>query len=313
MEKVSIVIPCYNSEDTILYVVDEIMSVIKELFDYEIILVNDGSTIELWNIIVSIVNKYPGKVKGINLAKNFGQHAALMAGYRAAKGNIIIQMDDDGQCNPEGILPLIDKIKEGYDVAYAKYPEEKKTKFRSIGSEFNRRMCISLINMPGDIYPTSFAAYKRFIVEEMVRYDKPYPYIGGLVFRSTTNICNVEVEHRKRMSGKSNYKFKTLFKLWLNGFTAFSVKPLEIASLSGFAIAVIGVIYAVFIIVRRLLGNPVLAGWSSLVALIMILDGFILVMMGLVGEYIGRIYICLNNSPQYVIREEYGETNLNES
>ncbi len=167
-----------------------------------------------------------------------------MAGYRAAKGNIIIQMDDDGQCNPEGILPLIDKIKEGYDVAYAKYPEEKKTKFRSIGSEFNRRMCISLINMPGDIHPTSFAAYKRFIVEEMVRYDKPYPYIGGLVFRSTTNICNVEVEHRKRMSGKSNYKLKTLFKLWLNGFTAFSVKPLEIASLSGFAIAIIGVIYA---------------------------------------------------------------------
>ena len=313
MEKVSIVIPCYNSEDTILYVVDEIMSVIKELFDYEIILVNDGSTIELWNIIISIVNKYPGKVKGINLAKNFGQHAALMAGYRAAKGNIIIQMDDDGQCNPEGILPLIDKIKEGYDVAYAKYPKEKKTKFRSIGSEFNRRMCISLINMPRDIHPTSFAAYKRFIVEEMVRYDKPYPYIGGLVFRSTTNICNVEVEHRKRMSGKSNYKLKTLFKLWLNGFTAFSVKPLEIASLSGAAIAVIGVLYAIFIIARRLLGNPVLAGWSSLVALTLILDGFILVMMGLIGEYIGRIYICLNNSPQYVIREEYGETNLNES
>ena len=191
MEKVSIVIPCYNSENTITYVVDEIIAIIQEEIDFEIILVNDGSTLELWNVIIGIVNKYQGKVKGISLAKNFGQHAALMAGYRVAKGDIIIQMDDDGQCNPVGILPLIDKIKEGYDVAYAKYPEEKKTKLRSIGSEFNRRMCISLINMPGDIHPTSFAAYKRFIVEEMVRYDKPYPYIGGLVFRSTTNILSL--------------------------------------------------------------------------------------------------------------------------
>lgn len=312
MEKVSIVIPCYNSEDTISYVVDEIIAVINKVIDYEIILVNDGSTIELWNIIISIVNKYSGKVKGINFAKNFGQHAALMAGYRAAKGDIIIQMDDDGQCNPVGILPLIDKIKEGYDVAFAKYPEEKKTKFRSIGSEFNRRMCISLINMPGDLHPTSFAAFRRFIVEEMIKYDKPYPYIGGLIFRSTTNICNVEVEHRERMSGKSNYKLKNLFKLWLNGFTAFSVKPLEIASLSGVVIALIGIIYAVFIIVRRLLGGPVLAGWSSLVALTLILDGFLLMMLGLVGEYIGRIYICLNNAPQYVIREQYGETELSQ-
>lgn len=310
MEKVSIVIPCYNSEDTISYVVDEIISVINKVIDYEIILVNDGSTIELWKIIIDIVDKYPGKVKGINFAKNFGQHAALMAGYRYAKGDIVIQMDDDGQCNPVGILPLVDKIREGYDVVFAEYPEERKSRFRIIGSEFNRRMCISLINMPEGLHPTSFVAYRRFVVDEMVKYDKPYPYIAGLIFRSTVNVCNVKIEHRNRMSGESQYRLNNLFKLWLNGFTAFSVKPLEIASLLGIGIACLGIIYALYIITRKIFGGSVLAGWSSLVALTLILDGFILVMIGLVGEYIGRIYICLNNSPQYVIREEYGTTDI---
>ena len=310
MRTISIVIPCYNSQDTIGPVVDEIVSVIDGKLHYEIILVNDGSTASLWDVIRSLVDKYPNRIKGIRFAKNFGQHSALMAGYRATKGDIVVQMDDDGQSNPMGIFTLLSKIDEGYDAVFARYPDAKKSHFRSLGSEFNRRMCISLINMPSDLHPMSFAAYRRFVIDEMIKYDKPYPYVGGLTFRTTSNLCDVEIEHRSRAQGESNYSLKKLIKLWMNGFTAFSVKPLEIAAVSGVFVALAGIIYAMFIIIRRITGFQYLEGWSTLVALTLLLDGFMLIMIGLVGEYIGRVYICLNNAPQYVIRDEYGNTDI---
>ncbi len=313
MQNISIVIPCFNSEKTIGAVVDEIVSVVQDKLEYEIILVNDGSTAALWDEIKRISDQYSGRVKGIRFAKNFGQHSALMAGYREAKGDVVIQMDDDGQCDPKGIYTLLDKIEEGYDAVYARYPDAQKAKWRSLGSAINRRMCISLIDMPPNIYPMSFSAYRRFVIEEMIRYDKPYPYVGGLVFRATSNLCDVEIAHRKRLDGKSNYSLMKLIRLWLNGFTAFSVKPLEIASVSGVLIALAGLVYAIVIVIKKIFHFPYLEGWSSMIALTMFLDGFLLIMMGLVGEYIGRIYICLNNAPQYVIRDEYGETDIKKS
>lgn len=312
MNRVSVVIPCYNSENTISMVVHDVVNVLEGKYEYEIILVNDGSTKELWNIIKSLVDEFAGRVKGIRFAKNFGQHAALMAAYRASNGDVIIQMDDDGQCKPTGIYTLLEKIEEGYDVVYARYKEAKKSAFRRFGSEINRQMSISLINMPKDIHPNSFCAYTRSVINEMIKYDKPYPYVGGLVYRATTNICDVEIEHLERASGTSNYSLKKLIKLWMNGFTAFSVKPLEITSMAGTVIACIGMIYAIFIIISKILGYKFMTGWSSLMALTLLLDGFIMIVMGLLGEYIGRIYICLNNTPQYFIRDEYGDTYLEE-
>ncbi len=308
MKKISIVIPCYNSEKTIIPVVDEIISTLGSRLKYEIILVNDGSTIALWNIIKSLVDDHPETVKGVNFSRNFGQHSAIMAGFRASSGDIIIQMDDDGQCDPNAIFTLLDKLEEGYDVAYARYPKAKKAFWRSLGSEFNRLMCIALINMPKDLRPTSYSAYSRYVIDEVIKYDKPYPYIGGLVFRTTSNICDVEIQHRNRAFGKSNYNLRKLVKLWINGFTAFSVKPLEIASFSGFLIALAGIVYGLIIIIKRICGFQYLEGWSSLIALTLLLDGFLLIMIGLVGEYIGRIYISLNNAPQYVIKDEYSKT-----
>lgn len=309
INSISIVIPCYNSEKTLKNVVDEIIDVIGERIKYEIILVNDGSSDRLWEIIKDIADNYSEHIQGIRFAKNFGQHAALMAGYRASGGDVVIQMDDDGQCDPEGIFTLLSKLEEGYDAVFARYPDAKKSLYRKLGSELNRKMCISLIDMPRNLQPMSFAGFRRFLVEEMIRYDKPYPYVGGLIFRSTSNICDVEITHRSRMDGKSNYSIAKLFKLWINGFTAFSVKPLEVAAIAGIIIAVVGIIYSFVIIIKRMFGFPYLTGWSSLIALTLLLDGFLLVMIGLVGEYIGRIYICLNNAPQYVIRDAYGKMN----
>ena len=304
MEKISIVIPCYNSAQTIKPVVDEIVEVLTNRLDYEIILVNDGSTEKLWEAIRELVETYSPKVKGIRFSKNFGQHAALMAGYRESKGDIVIQMDDDGQSDPRGIFILLDKMNEGYDITFARYPEVKESLFRRMGSELNRRMCISFLDMPKNLKPTSFSAMRRYVIDEMIRYEKPYPYVGGLMYRATSNMCDVEIEHRERAVGQSNYNFKKLIKLWLNGFTAFSVKPLEAAAVMGSIMALIGFLFAMAVIIRKIAGFSVLDGWSSLISVILIVGGLNMVMLGIVGEYIGRMYICLNNAPQYVIRDK---------
>ena len=144
---------------------------------------------------------------------------------------------------------------------------------------------------------------KKFVIDEIIKYKHPYPFIAGLIFRTTKNIANVETEHRKRLQGKSGYSIYKLFSLWMNEFTSFSVKPLELGVYMGFLMSAFGFVYAVVIIVRKLLGIAVQSGWSSIISLILIIGGVILVMLGLLGEYVGRIYICINNAPQYVIKE----------
>ncbi|MDE5967149.1 MAG: glycosyltransferase family 2 protein [Lachnospiraceae bacterium] len=312
MDKLSIIIPCYRSEHTIQGVVEEIVAELDGSFEFEIILVNDASPDNVWEKIQALVADHGNRVKGIRFAKNFGQHAALMAGYRLSQGDIVIQMDDDGQTDPKGIFTLVDKIHEGYDVAFARYPEIKQSVFRRFGSAVNRKMCVALIDMPPNLKPTSFSAARRFVVEQIIRYERPYPYIGGLLFQSTSNMCDVEIQHRKRAYGISNYTIGKLLKLWLNGFTAFSVKPLEFGIIVGVLAALAGFVYAIIVTMRKLLGFPVLVGWSSLISIILMLGGFILIMLGLVGEYVGRIYISINNAPQYVIKDICENTNAPE-
>ncbi len=303
MDKISVVIPCYNSEKTIGDVVDELETTLTGKAEHEIILVCDCLSEALWDIVKSLSKKYEGRVKGIRFSKNFGQHAALMAGYRNVSGDVVVTMDDDGQSDPAGIFALVEKLNEGYDVAYSFYPSKKESLFRRLGSAINRKMCETLIDLPKDIEPMSFYAAKRYIIDEVVRYEGSFPYIGGLICRATTNMCNVTIEHRERAFGKSNYTIRKLLRLWMNGFTAFSVKPLEIASVIGFISALAGFVYAVVIIIRKIVLPDVPLGWSTLTALFLIIGGLIMIMLGLIGEYIGRIYICISSSPQYVVRE----------
>lgn len=302
---ISFVIPCYRSEHTVMCVVDEIESTMRahEEERFEIILVNDGSPDCVWNVIrdrcaVDI------HVTGVNLSKNFGQHSALMAGYHHARGEIIISLDDDGQTPADQVYLLLDKLKEGYDVVYAHYPEYHQTAFRKLGSDFANRMTAYMLDVR-EKFPkgSSFYAMRRFICKEIIKYDNPYPYLGGLVLRSTRNIATVPVQHRERISGRSGYSFKALVSLWLNGFTAFSVKPLEIGSIIGVSLAFAGFLFALVTVIRKLTHPQIQAGWSSIIAALMILCGIIMVMLGLIGEYIGRIYICLNKSPQFIVRE----------
>lgn len=308
MEKLSFVIPCYGSEQTIRGVIDEIKDEMAALsqYKYEIILVNDCSPDHVWREI-ELLCKENSNIVGINLAKNFGQHAALMAGYRECEGDIVISLDDDGQSPVNEVSLFLDKIHEGYDVVYGEYPEIKQSGFRKFGSKLNDIMATQFIGKPDNIKMNSYYAAKKYIIDEMVKYQNAYPYVGGLVLRSTRNVTNVLVHQREREIGASGYTLKKLLKLWLNGFTAFSEKPLRFASIMGVVCASLGFMYGIFTIVHKLVNPMVQMGYSSLMAAILFIGGMIMLLLGIIGEYIGRIYISINNSPQYVIKEKVGK------
>lgn len=301
---VSFVIPCYRSEQTIGGVVEEINSTMADLpqYTYEIILVNDASPDNTFEAIRDLCQKQ-SNICGINLAKNFGQHAALMAGFHYVHGEIVVCLDDDGQTPANEVDKLLNGIEEGADVVYARYTTKQHSAFRNFGSKVNELMTRVMLGKPKELYISSYFAAKRFVVEEMIRYQNPYPYVIGLVLRSTKKIINMEVTHREREVGTSGYTIGKLLNLWFNGFTAFSVKPLRLATVMGIASACVGFLYGIYTIIKKFVNPDVVIGFSALMAAIVFFGGLILLMLGIIGEYIGRIYISLNNSPQFVIRE----------
>lgn len=301
---ISFVVPCYYSELTIRNVIAEISQVMSErsYINYEIIAVNDSSPDNVLMVLRELAQGND-RIKVIDLAKNSGKHAAIMAGYSVIKGDIIINLDDDGQCPLDKLWDLIEPLNREYDIAIAKYPVKKQSAFKNFGSKINSIMARFLIGKPKDLYLSNFSAMKKFVVDEIIKYDKPYPYMDGLMIRTTSKICNVNMEERERSAGEGHYTFKKSLKLWLNGFTSFSVKPLRIATILGIAIAFVGFIFSLITIVRKIIYPQILMGYSSLMAMLLFVSGMIMMMLGMIGEYIGRIYICINNSPQYVIRK----------
>ena len=305
MRKISFVIPCYYSEKTVADVIKRIIKTVMAdgNYDYEIICVNDGSTDGTYAILRKL-SKKNCRIKVIDLARNFGQHAALMAAFNYVTGDLVICLDDDGQNPPEEMFSIIDKLEEGYDLVSAKYEKEKKRSLlRRIGSKVSFAMSHYLINMPKDIELNSYYGMKRFVVNEIIKYKNSYPFVHGLALRVTRNIANVPMRHDARTVGTSNYTFKSLLKLWLNGFTAFSEKPLRLAAVTGIICSMLGIVSAIVIIIQRLTGHIQSMGYASMMAALLLFSGIIMMFLGLLGEYIGRMYICINNAPQYAIRE----------
>ncbi|MBO4980764.1 MAG: glycosyltransferase [Lachnospiraceae bacterium] len=304
MKKVSFVIPCYRSEHTLPHVVAEIDSKMKELsqYEYEIVLVNDCSPDNTLGTIRRLCQDR-SNIKGLSFARNFGQHAALMAGLRQSEGDYVVCLDDDGQTPADEVDKLLEKLEEGYDAVYARYEHKQHSAFRNLGSKVNELMTRVMLDKPAELYISSYFAVQRFVVDDMIRYENSYPYVIGLVLRTTKNITNVVVNHREREEGTSGYTLKKLLGLWFNGFTAFSIKPLRIATVIGALAAVVGFLYGIYTIVKKLVNPAVPLGFSSTMSAIVFFGGMIMLMLGLIGEYIGRIYISMNNSPQYVIRE----------
>lgn len=304
MKKISFVIPCYGSEKTIEEVINEIITNIKKLkrYDYEIVCVNDCSPDNVWDVLLKLANKNRN-IKLIKFAKNMNRPSAVMAGLKNSSGDIKVILDDDGQCPMDNLEDLLKPLEEGYDVSIAKYPERKQSKFKSLGTNINKFMTRYFLDRPKDMEFTNFMALSSTISNEIVKYENPYPYLTGLLLRTTKNIKNVPMEQRERFEGTTTFSFKKMISLWVNGLTAFSIKPLRIATFLGIITAILGFILGIIIIIRKILTPSILAGYSSIISVLLFIGGVMMFMLGILGEYVGRIYISINNSPQYVIKE----------
>ncbi len=305
MKIVSFVIPCYNSEKFIQNTVEDLQNAINRDFsEYkaEIILINDSSKDKTESKIEEIA-KHSTNVITIDMAKNFGQHGAIFAGLAQAKGDIIICLDDDGQTPPDEAIKLVNALDENTDVVYARYKNKKHNKFRNFGSKVNDYMAQSLLEKPKDLFISSYFAMKKYVKDEILKYTNPYPYLEGLVLRTTNKIKNVDINHKERKVGKSNYTLRKLLHLWVNGFTSFSVKPLRIAIVCSFIFVISAIIITLAIIINKIKNPSVPLGWSSTMVVLLIVGSALTFILGLIGEYVGRIYISINNSPQYVVRK----------
>lgn len=301
--KISVVIPCYRSENTLPSVVEETIRVLREResIDYEIILVDDGSpdrTLETIRLLCQ--NK---KIKGIGLARNFGQPCASLAGFSAVTGDVVVYSDDDGQTPIDHLWPLVDQLAQGSDVVFATFPAHTQSAMQRAGRVLNNLMASYLIGKPKHLHFGNFWVCRRFIVDEAVKFKNPYPYMGGIFVRTTRHMSEVRTNQRPRLSGRSNYSVGKMIALWLNGFTAFSIVPLRMATGLGIAIAVIGFLFALRIAVLKVMTPAIPAGYSSIMATLLLMGGLIVSLLGVVGEYVGRIYMNINGIPQYVVRE----------
>lgn len=301
---ISIVIPCYNSENTIEKVVDLAMETFEGLPDYEceMILVNDCSPDKTFEAIRRASDKYDNVI-GVDLAKNVGQHGALLAGFHYVNGEYVVGMDDDMQNHPSQIPEFIDKINEGYDVVFGVFKERKFSAVKNITGAVSRFFLWRFLDRPKGIEMGSFWMVKRFVIENAKQYRGVNPMVQALFFRATSNIANIYIEHYEREYGESNYTFRKGVKLFMS-FMNYSVAPLRIATLLGAALSVAGLAAAVAVIIRRLLNPDMAIGWASTICVILILFGFLFLLIGVLGEYLGKVVLTANNTPQFVVREE---------
>lgn len=300
--EISVVVPVYNSMQTLRELVQRLEKVLQELVgnSYELIFVNDGSPDSSWDILKKM-SAENDKIVAVKLSRNFGQHNALMCGFSFAQGKYIITIDDDLQNPPEEIPKLFNKIQEGYDVVYGIYDTKKHSKFRNLGSEFIQFVYRKTFYL--NVRVTSFRMIKREVTQRMLSYNKSFTYIDGLICWFTTSIGNIYVEHHVRKVGESGYSLQRLIWLALNMMTNFSVVPVQAASLTGLVFAFVGFIFGIFFLLKKLLFDIPVSGFASIIIAVSIFSGVQLLTMGILGEYISRIHINVSNRPQYAVAE----------
>lgn len=303
--KISIVIPVYNSQNIVKKTVETILDEIRKYkFNLEIILVNDGSPDDSWNIIKNLAEEYK-EIKSINLIKNFGQHNAVLCGFENATGDYVITMDDDLQNPPSEIIHLVNKVYEDneLDLVFGKFKEKQHANYRKIGSRIIGYLNEKIFNKPKNITLTNFRIIKKDVISRVLQHNTAYPYIPGLLLLYSTNIDNVMVEHHERFDGKSNYTFKKIFSLMSNLLINYSSYPLKVLSTIGFVISSLSFFIGLFFLISGFIGGVKVAGWTTLVVLVSFLGGFIIILLGLIGEYLSRILDQMSNNKSYYIKE----------
>ena len=308
--KYSIVIPCYNSSHTIRQVVEESIKELEKLKrkPYEFVLVDDFSPDDgaTARELVKLSQDYDCVIS-IALAKNAGQHNAIMAGLNYAHGEYIILMDDDMQTHPSQFNKFFTKIEEGYDVVYGYYPEKKHSGFRKFGSWFTHMTVRLLIGKPKDMKTSSYVVMRKYVRDSIIKYPGHYTQMQGLILRtvSTDNITSIPIEHFDRAYGTSNYTIKKLIGLWSN-IAGFSIVPLQISKRLGVFVSSCGLLGIIILLIKKLINSTTILGWTSMMMTIIFFSGLILLTLGIVGEYVGRLFLTMGNYPQFVIKDIHG-------
>jgi polyisoprenyl-phosphate glycosyltransferase len=300
-KELSIVIPVFNSAECIHELVAQISGVLRR-HKYEIVLVNDQSGDSSWKEMQSVAQRNKNVI-AVNLRKNAGQDNALMAGFSFASGRFVVVMDDDLQHSPKDIPALHKEIQKGFDVCYAKFHEKKQRWWKNLGSYINGKISEVVISKPGHIYLSPFKIIRREVVDDILKYQGIFPYVDGLIFQVTNSVTQITVEHHDRYRGRSNYSLIRSIRVLIKLVTGFSIRPLRISSLAGFVTALAGFLLGIYHIVKYFTSDDIVEGWTTQIVLTLFLGGLILMSLGLVGEYIGRIYLCVNAKPQFSIKD----------
>lgn len=300
----SVVVPVYNGAKSVGALVDALAK-IKVQDGLEIILVNDGSPDRSFEVCMALTQRADVTVTLLDHARNYGEHNAVMTGLRHVRGAYVITMDDDLQNPPEEVIRLYDHARLGhYDAVYTYYAKKRHDAWRNWGSRFTNWCADYLLDKPKGLYLSSFRCISRFIADEITRNSGPYPYVDGLIMQVTQRISAIEVKHLPRSEGRSNYTIRRLLRLWLSMFLNFSVMPLRAATFIGLGLSLFGLLGFVYVVLEALFGD-LPTGWPSLMAAFLLISGVQLMMLGVIGEYLGRMFLTINARPQAILRGVY--------
>ena len=309
---ISIIIPVFNSENTIEILVNNIVQTLGEHYKFEIILINDVSKDSSEEKCKKLLDEYSSIVL-YSLSKNVGEHNSVMAGLNKCTGDYAVIMDDDLQHSVDSLLELIKfgiKEKNNFDVVYTYYDKMKYNFFRNLGRKFNNFIANLLLDKPKFLYLSSFKLINRFLITEIVKYRSPFTYIDGIILGITSRIGRIKVEHSQRAYGKSGYTLKKLLQVWSSMFTGFSVVPLRLSLILGSMLSILGFIFALLTLIERIIDKTVTSGYPSTIIAVTVFAGAILIALGLLGEYVGRIFMSLNKKPQFTIRDSWSNKKI---
>jgi len=298
----SFVIPLYYSAETIVPLVKTIEALHVE-GGHEIVLVNDGSRDGTAGVCRELIREARVPITVVSHARNYGEHNAVLTGYRHARGAHVVNLDDDGQNPPAEALRLWQQAcAQGLDVVYGHYADKKHSPWRNFGSWFTNRLTDLVLDKPPGFYLSSFRCVTAFVAREVARHAGPYPYVDGLILQVTQNIGAIEVQHDERSAGESGYDLRRLVRLWASTFVNFSVMPLRLATLLGLLMATGGLVGLAVVFYLRFTHQGPDYGWGTLMGALLVFSGTQLVMLGLIGEYLGRMFLTINGRPQSTVR-----------
>lgn len=300
--KFSVVIPTYKCSRSITELTERLIKTLKTLSsDFEIIFVNDASPENDWEIITEL-SKKDNRIKGLNFSRNFGQHYAITAGLDNAKGDWIIVMDGDLQDQPEEIIKLYNKALEGFDIVFAQRVNRKDNFLKRLSSSVFYKTFSYLTDTKQDSSVANFGIYKKNVVKAILSMKDSIKYFPTMSQWVGFNKTLLPVAHSKRNEGKSAYNFNSLLRLAFNNIIAFSNKPLKLVVKFGFVIVAFSIILALYYLIKYLLGDIIVIGYSSLIISIWFLSGINIMILGIVGLYVGKTFEKVKDRPNYIIK-----------